>query len=243
MYYLIRNRHITLELVTLYCSISETKALKGAKLVKALNKDLEVLRSKLKRRDNEIEVAKVQLSASQPEYMRLTDECDILKAEVARLKKEIEIMSIGDSINRNSNLQEQSKRLSQENHRLRDEINARDIQLANQGAPGYIKANYIEGGDKSTEEKLHLLMAENRRINEENARLRAALDEAHQSDTGSIFRDPEIAGSIIEGFKDAKSKKWASLRAIRTKTNEAIKRKTNETDNNKLMEMDEIATD
>lgn len=215
--------------------------MKGDKLAQALTKELKVLISKLQRRDSEIEFSKAQLSSSKPEYKRINDERDTLKSEVARLKKEIEIISIGESMHRNPQLQDQNKRLSQENHRLRNEINARDIQLANQDAPGYIKAHYVDSGDKSTEEKLSLSMAENIRLNEANNRLRAALDEAHKNDTGSRFKDTEVTGAMIERFHDAKSNKWASERAERKKKKEAIKR-ANETDDNKLMKLEELSS-
>lgn len=161
---------------------------------------------------------------------------------MTRLKKEIEIKTIGDSVNRTAQLQEQNKRLSQENQRLRDEISARDIELANQGAPGYTKAHFVDKtGGKTTEEKLELSLAENKRLHDENERLRAALDETHQIDTGSRFKDSQLTGSMIEGFKDAKSKKWALTRNEKAKKKEAIKRKANETDDNKLLSLEEVA--
>ncbi|XP_053380378.1 trichohyalin-like [Mercenaria mercenaria] len=219
----------------------KAKGLKGEKLVQALTKELEAQQAKLQKQEKEIKTAKEELNATKPDFKRVIDERDTLKSEVARLKKELDVKTIGESMNRTSQLQEQNKRLVQENHRLREEISARDLQLANHGAPGYSVAHYVDNGDKTTEEKLKLSMAENRRLQEENNRLRAALDETHVNDTGSRFKDPQVTGSMIEGFKDAKSKKWATFRGgDKIKKKEAIKKKANETDDNKLMKLEEM---
>lgn len=233
------------EIFTLYCYfifvIAESKEFKNDMLVQSLNKEVESLRAKLQKRENEIKSVKEEFSVSHPENKRLIEERDTLKSEVARLKKEIDIKSIGESLSRTTQLQEQNKRLVQENQRLRDEISVRDLELANHGAPGYNKARYIDTGAKTAEEKLRLSIAENRRLNEENNRLRAALEENNQSDTRSRFKDPNVTGSMIEGFKDAKAKKWASSRGDRTKKKEAIKSKANETDDNKMLKLEEMA--
>lgn len=210
-------------------------------LIIAQNKEIGALKAKIQKQDKEIKAVKEELSTRQPDFDRLINERDGLKSDIVRMKKELAVKSAEESMNRISQLQEANKRLVQENQRLRDEINVRDLQLSERGAPGYSKAYYVDSDNKTSEEKLKLAIAENRRLHEECGRLRAALDETHVKDTGSRFKDPEVTGSMIEGFKDAKSKRWATLQnGTKLKKKESIKRKANETDDNKLMRLEEV---
>lgn len=176
------------------------------------------------------------------EKRRLVEENDTLKSEVARMRKELEVRSIGDSIDRLAQLQEQNRRMVNENSRLREEINIRDIELAKYGASGPSKAYFVERKDKSPEEKLTLANAENKRLSEEVERLRAALDESHVADTGSRFKDQHVTGKMIEDFKEAKSRntKWATVRNKNSRKQETGRR-TNETDDIKMMKIEEMA--
>ncbi|KAH3861345.1 myosin-11-like [Dreissena polymorpha] len=221
---------------------AKTQNLKGQKLIDELERDALEVRSKLVKKESDIRKLKEKLEEQEPEIRQLVEDKETLKAEIARLKKELEVKAIGDSMSRSLQLQEQNRRLDAENQRLREEISVRDIELANRGAPGYQMANFIDGRtDKTTEEKLKISIAENRRLLEENNRLRAALDETHTQDTGSRFAQPSVTGSMIEGFKTAKTDKttWASTRSTKHRKGEPRSR-INETDEMKMLKIEEI---
>lgn len=213
--------------------------MRSDKLIQSLNSELESTKTQRKHGEKVIIRKDEELSTMKSENIRLTKERDMLKAEVVKLKRELELKSIADSVSQKSQLQEHNRRLSQENQRLRDEINMRDLELAQHGISGYNIARYVDNKakiERSTEEKLKLATVENKRLREENNQLRASLDESQQNDTGSRFKNPNVTGSMIEGFKEAKAKKWAT-----TRKKQAIARQANETDDNKLMKIDEIA--
>ncbi|WAQ95455.1 hypothetical protein MAR_028145 [Mya arenaria] len=225
---------------------NKSKNLKGQKLIEELQKDAVALRSHIEKKDSEIRSLKEALEEQKPETRRLIDEKETLKSEVARLKKELDVKSIGDSLTRTNQLQEQNRRLVGENSRLREEISVRDIELANRGAPGYQMAQFVDvGKDKTIEDKLKITLAENRRLLEENNRLRAALEETHVADTKSRFKDQSVTGSMIDGFRQAaKSSKsqWASSRNQKLKK-DGIRKQTNVTDEMKMLKIEELGNE
>ncbi|KAL4240654.1 hypothetical protein ACF0H5_001445 [Mactra antiquata] len=222
----------------------KNKGMKSDRLIQSLSNELDDTKARRKVKEKELSQLNGDMIALKVENRRLTEERNVLKAEVVRLKKEMEIKAIAESVSNKSQIVAQNRRLSQENQRLRDEINMRDLELSQRGITGYNIAHYVENKtqkEKTTEEKLKLATVENNRLREENDRLRASLDEAQQQDTGSRFKNPNVTGSMIEGFKNAKSNKWATSRKDTASKRADIARQANETDDNKLMKIDEMA--
>ena len=76
--------------------------------------------------------------------------------------------------------------------------------------------------------KLNSANEKNKRLHEENNRLRVTVEQSHQFDMGSRFKSQNVMGRMIEGYKDAKQ----STDKPKLKTKEK-----NETDDLKLQKM------
>ena len=57
--------------------------------------------------------------------------------------------------------------------------------------------------NEETKEKLTLAIEKNKRLTEENNRLRLAVEQAQQHDIGSRFKNQNVMGRMIEGYKGA----------------------------------------
>lgn len=192
------------------------------------------------KRNEQIRQLKEENADLRMEHRRIETDKEILESEVERMRKELEVKSIGDSVSRTVQLQDQNRRLVNENNRLREEINVRDVELEKHGAPGYSVAQFVDNSkaNKTTEEKLKLAYVENKRVNDELQRVRAALEETHEADTGSRFKDQNVTGAMIETFKDVKSRKRKTVTIHDDKVRKGVATgHSNETDDSKLMKV------
>ena len=210
--------------------------MKREKLAKSLSNDTAALKSNSSKTEDK--QAHESSTLQSTNTRKLKEDNEILRSEITRMRKELDIKSIGDSMSRTLQLQEQNRRLSHENQRLREEINLRGMELGIHGASGYTKAQFVDRSKTmmTAEEKLELATVENKRVNEELGRLRAALEETHVTDTGSRFTDQRVTGQMIDTFRHAQSRKAKLTTAKEDKGRKAFRAKqTNETDDSKLM--------
>lgn len=203
-----------------------------------MKKEVSALKSEMLKRNEQIRQLKEENADLRMEHRRNETGKEMLQSEVERMRKELEVKSIGDSVSRTVQLQDQNRRLVNENNRLREEINVRDVELEKRGAPGYSAAQFVDTSkaNKTTEEKLQLAYVENKRVNDELRRVRAALEETHEADTGSRFKDQHVTGAMIETFKDVKSRKRKTVTIQDDKLRKGVATAhSNETDDLKLM--------
>lgn len=220
------------------CLTFADELLKGQRFVDALQKDAVSLRSQIAKKDSEIRSLKQALAEQKPETGRLLEDKDGLMAEVAHLRKELEIRNISENHIRALQLYEQNKRLTVENNRLRDEVAVKEKEIEEKSNPGYKAAFFVDPTTKPTEIKLKQALSENKRLSDENSRLRAALDEIHMSDTTSRFKDQTVTGTILDGLKQAKAVTGQGSRDTvgnRVTRRDSLRNQTNATDEMKIL--------